>query len=208
MPLRLNSLKTRTAVTISAVIVVLLVGNAVYLILNKRAELRQHIEENALQFARLSRAPICLGYELYHNSGTYKFRELMREYLHRNPDVTRIRIAHVGGKILFDSARLDEPDRGEGPEEWVRAAERRDAVRRLEPTVLRSQAAGEEVLEIVAPYIEEWGRHKLSVIYDVSYRNLPPSIRQLVYTTGGLTLLSIVAAVIVAVALTSRITRP
>jgi signal transduction histidine kinase/CheY-like chemotaxis protein len=209
MALRLNSLKTRTAVTISAVIVVLLVANAVYLIVTKQRELRLEIEENALLFARLSRAPICAGYDTYHNSGIYKFRELMRDYLHLNSDVTRIQIAHVNGRILFDSSRLDEPDLGAGLAESIRDPERLDAVKRLEPAVLRGRGPhGEELLEIVAPYLEEWGRHSLSVIYHVSYRNLAPNIRRLVYATGGLTLLSIVAAVIVAVALTSRITRP
>ena len=51
MTLRFNSLKTRTALAMSAVIVAILVANAVYLILTKRAELRKGIEERALTFA-------------------------------------------------------------------------------------------------------------------------------------------------------------
>ena len=48
MPLRLNSLKTRTAVAIASVIAVILVANAVYLILTKRGELRRQTEGQAM----------------------------------------------------------------------------------------------------------------------------------------------------------------
>ena len=47
-----------------------------------------------------------------------------------------------------------------------------------------------KALEIIAPYLEDWGRHKMSVAYEVSFKNLSPSIRRLVYATGGLTLFS------------------
>src|SRR5688572_25811252 len=73
MTLRLNSLKTRTALAMSAVIVAILLANALYMILTKRAELREGIEQRALTFALLTRAPICTGYETYKDSGFSKF---------------------------------------------------------------------------------------------------------------------------------------
>src|SRR5437868_4830774 len=103
MALRLNSLKTRTALAISSVIVVILVANAVYLILTKQRELRRDIEARALTFAQLSRAPICAGYDTYYASGFFKFRELMREYLGLDQDVERVLIIGVSGELLFDS---------------------------------------------------------------------------------------------------------
>src|SRR5262245_66233862 len=99
MALRLNSLKTRTALALSSVIVAILVFNAVYLILTKRAELRKNIREEALTFALLTRAPICSGYDLYYASGFYKFRELMRDLIKMNDDVVRIQIINVNGQI-------------------------------------------------------------------------------------------------------------
>src|SRR5262245_45728822 len=108
MALRLNSLKTRMALTTTLVIVVILVANAVYLTLNKRAELRRDIEERATIFALLTRQPICEGYETYYNSGFYKFRELMKDYLLLEPDVERIQIVSVGGDVLFDSSELED----------------------------------------------------------------------------------------------------
>lgn len=212
MKLPLNSLKTRTALAISGAIVLILVMNAVYLILTKRTELRHDIEDRALLFANLTRQPVCVGYETYYDSGYYKFRELIRDYLRLEEDVERILIINVNGRILFDSAELDETEaqrEGTPAERWVEDPARLEAIKRLDATSITGRDhAGNETLEIIAPWIEEWGRHRLSVAYQVSYKNLTPKLVRLVYTTGGLTLVSILLSVVVALALTTRITRP
>ncbi|HET7746185.1 MAG TPA: HAMP domain-containing sensor histidine kinase, partial [Vicinamibacteria bacterium] len=211
MAIRFTSLKTRTALAMSAVIVAILIANAIYLIYTKRNEMRDGIEQDAHTFALLTRAPICTGYDTYYQSGFYKFRELMRDLMKLDPDVERIRIINVNGQVLFDSAELDEPGAQQpaAPARWIQEPERLDAVKRLETTSLRGRdAAGNETLEIIAPFLEDWGRHKVSVAYQVSYRRLQPEITRLVYATGGLTLFSIGVSVLVAAALATRITRP
>jgi signal transduction histidine kinase len=211
MRLRLNSLKTRTAVAIASVIVAILVANAVYLILTKRAELRKQTEDQALKFALLTRDRIGGSYETYDTQG-FKFRELMREMLALNPDVERIQLIDVDGRIRFDSAEMGETGShgtGDPPERRLRDPERLAAVKAVSDTTLRGKdAAGGDTLEIVTPYREEWGRHNLSVAYRVTYKNLEPAIARLVYLTVVLTLASIVVSVLVAVGLASRITKP
>ncbi len=181
------------------------------MILTKRGELRKDIENRALLFASLASKPLCVGYELYYSSGFYKFQELLSHYQELEADVERVLIVNVNGKILFDSADLAE-GRERSPvtgERFVEGADRIEAIKGLDPKLLKGyDTGGQETLEVVAPYIEDWGRHRLSVIYHVSYQKLGPNIRRLVYATGGLTLLSILASVLVAVALASRITRP
>jgi signal transduction histidine kinase len=210
MRLRLNSLKTRTAVAIASVIVAILVANAVYLILNKRAELRRQTEDLALKFALLTVDRIASGYETYDTQG-FKFRELMRETLLLNPDVDRIQIIDVDGRIRFDSTQLGETashGASAPPERRVEEPERLAAVKAVVHTALRSRDARGETLEIVAPYRKEWGHHNLSVAYRVSYENLEPGITRLVQVTVVLTLASILLSVLVAAGLASRITKP
>src|SRR5574341_1310898 len=178
MGVRFSSLKTRTAFAISSVIVLTLILNAFYLMVTKRAELRRDIEAKARTFAQLTKAPICTGYETFYASGFYKFRELMRDTMRLDPNVERILIVNVNGQVLFDSDELDESNslRGaEPPERWIQDPDRLEAVKRLDQTVLHGRSASkEETLEIIAPHLEEWGRHKLSVIYQVSYKSLRP----------------------------------
>jgi signal transduction histidine kinase len=207
MALRLNSLKTRTALAMSAVIVTLLVANALYLILSKRSELRRGIERSALTFALLTRAPIATAYETYRESGFNRFRELVRDLMTLNPDVERIQVLNVNGQILFDTK--DAPAVAAGPPRWLQEMDRLEAVKKTDYTLLKGRdAQGQETLEIVAPYLEEWGRHDLSVAFHVSYRNLQPEIARLVYATAALTLFSMVLSVLVAAGLAGRITRP
>ena len=87
--LRLRSLKTRTALALSSVIVAILVFNGVYMILTKRGELRKGIEEDARTFARLTRSPIASAFLSFYATDFYRFRELMRSLLAMNRDVTR-----------------------------------------------------------------------------------------------------------------------
>src|SRR3990172_3199475 len=205
MAYRLDSLKTRTALAISSVVVVLLVANAVYLIVTKRSEIRRDVQARAITFAQLTKAPICTGYELFYASGYYKFRELMLSTMRLNEDVERILIVNVNGQVLFDSEELDEgrslPARPPAAR-LVQEPERLEAVKRLEATRLEPrQVSGQPGFEIIAPHVEDWGRHKLSVIYEVSYRNLRPSIARLVYAIAGLTLLSMLFSFLVAATL-------
>jgi len=210
--LRLRSLKTRTALALSSVIVAILVFNGVYMILTKRGELRQGIEEDARTFARLTRAPIASAFLSFYATDFYRFRELMRSLLAMNRDVTRVRIADAGGHVLFDSAELEDvarrpPPAGAAPpllEEPLRAP----AAGREEVLVRGRSLSGEETLAVVAPYpVEEAGLH-LAVAYDISYRRLKSDIQHLVWATAGLTFISIGISLLMAVALATRITKP
>jgi signal transduction histidine kinase/DNA-binding response OmpR family regulator len=228
MALRLKSLKTRTALAIASVVVVTLVVNAVYLILRKKSELRGDIERETKTFAELTKDLIATGWKQKEKENSdqkatpvqketperdfYKFRELVRNTLRLNTDVERILIVDTNGRVLFDSSELDELDPRRGatpPDRWIQEPSRVAAIQAVETKVLPAlDFRGEPGFEIVAPYIEDFGRHPMSVLYQVSYKSLKPKIAQLAVTIGALTLLSILASVLVAAALASRITRP
>jgi signal transduction histidine kinase len=211
MAVRLNSLKTRTALAIAAVIAATLVLNAVYLIVTKRAELREQIEHEAQTFAQLTKGPLARGWEDF---DTRNFRLLVREHMRLNTDVRRVRIVQVEGRVNFDSDLRSFMDAASPPARWpdfgrVSDPPLLEAVARLETTTSRARGpAGEEVLRIVTPHFEDWGRHKVSVVYDVSYESLDAKLRRLVYAIGGLTLVSLLASAALAAALARRITRP
>src|SRR4029079_5121970 len=209
MALRFNSLKTRTALAVTLVIVSTLVANAVYFIVTRRAEMRTQIETEARTFAQLTKAPISVGFDGLYRTQFYKFRELVRDAMSLNPDVERIQLIDVNGQVLFDSRDLEEPPAAGGPPRGVRYADRRAAVQGLETSVLHGRdEAGQETLEIIAPHLEDWGRHRLSVAYLVTYKNLQASLGPLLRTTLALTFISILVSVGVALWLARRITRP
>jgi len=211
MLFRVTSLKTRTALAIASVIGAILVANAVYLILAKREELKRDTEKHAELFAQLTHGHIAALYETNRDAGPGKLQELMNRYLDLEPDVQRILVADLEGRVLFDSGSRggSRVGRADGPgEDRIRDPARLAAIRGAEATLLRLPDSSGEDFEIVAPHLEEGGGHRLSVSYRVSYGALRPGIRRVIYATGGLTLFSLVASVLVVMALASRITRP
>jgi len=211
MRLPLKSLKLRMAVASALITVLLLVANAVFLSLTRRSELRRDTEEGAIRFAHLTLGTIGSALQGGEPSGGAKLRDLIREELNLDRDVERILVADVNGKVLFDSTELPGNSAlGDGHMDgFVRDPARLEAIRAGELGYLSGRnAAGVETLEIIAPFIQDGGEHRLSVVYTVSYKNLRPRLARLIYATAGLTLLSILASAVVAVAFASRITRP
>jgi signal transduction histidine kinase len=207
MALRLNSLKTRTALAIASVIAATLVLNAFYLILTKRAELREQIEHEARNFAELTKTSLAQGRQNYDSTN---FRPIVRDLMRLNTDVRRIQIVNVDGTITFDSHVMDALPRGPWPRLGRLTDPRRlAAVRRDDTSELRHEdGAGGEVLEIVTPHFEDYGRHRTSILYEVSYTSLDSKLRKLLLAIGGLTLVSLLVSAGLAAALARRITRP
>lgn len=202
-----RSLRARLAAVLSALVALVLLANAAWLVLSARQRLRERLETGASLFASLSTGPLCSAYDAYFESGYFKFRQVVRDLLAAAPDVTRVEIVDVEGRVLFDSDQLDESATPARPASRLDPA-RLEAARRLEPTTRRSAEGGHDSLEIVSPWVEDWGRHRLSVAYHVSYAKLNAEYRRYARTTLALTAVSILVAALVGLGLASRLTRP
>jgi signal transduction histidine kinase len=202
-----RSLRTRLAVVLAALVAAMLLANAAWLVLSARQRLQERLETSAALFASLATGPLCAAHDAYFESGYFKFRQVARDLLAAAPDVARIEIADVEGRVLFDSRSLDAgaPVAGTGR---VLDAVRLAAARRLEPTALRGRDASGDTLEIVSPWVEDWGRHRLSVVYHVSYAKLTEEYRRYARATLAFTAASILVAALAGVALARRLTRP
>jgi signal transduction histidine kinase len=109
---RLRSVRARAAVAVAALAVLLVTTTGLFLVVNARQRLEDQLEEDARLFASLATRPICESYEVYFESGFYKFRQFVAELLEQTPDVVAIEVLDVEGRILFDSRR----PRGETPD--------------------------------------------------------------------------------------------
>lgn len=210
--IRWQSLKVRYALIFSFFIAVILLLNAILLIWFKYKEFQNDIEKRAFQFARLAVKPACDGYDTYYYSGYFKFCELMKGYMSYEPDLMKILLVDVNGKILFDSDDLKKPHfipLANAPLPTISDTWYLDAIRKLDISQKYVvDQNGRKNLEIISPYVEEWGRHKFSVIMTFSYGKLYPQIRQMIYQVAGLTLLSMIFTSFLAWIVTGKITEP
>jgi signal transduction histidine kinase len=202
-----RSLRARLASVLAALVAFVLLVNAAYLVWSGRQRLRERLETSARLFATLATGPLCSAYEAYFSSGYFKFRQVVRDLLASAPDVASMEIVDVEGHVLFESQQADAELPRSVPARRLDPA-RLEAARRLEQTVVRSVDGSNDALEIVAPWVEDWGRHRLSVVYRVSYANLEAEYRRYALATLGLTAVSILVAALVGLALANRLTRP
>jgi signal transduction histidine kinase len=192
---------------LAALVALLVLANAAWLVLSARQRMRERIETSASLFAALATGPIGSAYDAYFKSGYFKFRQVVGDLLATAPDVTRLEIADVEGRVLFDSRHLKESTPAGAPAPRL-DPDRLEAVRRLEPSTLPGADAHGDAFEIVSPWVEDWGRHRLSVVYHVSYARAREEYQRYARATLALTAASILAAALVGLGLARRLTRP
>ena len=203
-----RSLRTRLVVIFGATFVVMQLANAAYLLLASRHAGRTRLEAAAHQYALIATPGIAQSFDTYFDSGYFKFRQLVIDLLARSEDVTAILICDVEGQVLFDSRRMESAPADAPVELGMLDGERLAAVRHVQPSELRSSARGAVPLEIVVPYLEDWGRHRLSVIYHVSHGRLESQFRASVRQAVELVGLSGVLVSLLGLALSAGLTRP
>ena len=201
----IRSLRTRLVVTFATTLVLILVANAAYLLITGRRAGRASLEAGARQFAVLATPALGQSFDSYFNSGYFKFRQFVLDLLTRSDEVTAILVCDVEGRVLFDSRDIDSrttsaPARLTG--------ERLEAVRRVELTEVREAGSGEGPYEIVVPYLEDWGRHRLSAVYHVSLAGLEGQFRDAVGRALELVAVSALLAAVLGLVLGTRLTRP
>ncbi len=206
-----RSIKAKYAVAFSALVTFFLILSMSVQVTLQRRELRRDIDISSQSYALLARKPICEAYEIYYNSGYYKFREIMLDLMKMNPDLLHVSIIDVNGWQLFDSYELNEGFESFRREQR-RAVEDSEVLKRVRSLDSSKRVVtasdGAEMLEIVAPYVEEWGHHKYSVKYLFSYASLQSKINSLFLQAALYSLAAIIAAVLLAYYLSSKITKP
>ena len=193
------------AVTVGSALVVVLV----LLLWGAGRYLQRDLETRARDYALLSTPGISESYERYHESGVYKMRQQMTETLRRSEDVVSASVLDVNGLILFDSevpasdeSKARVPRKIEDP--WIV-----DAVRRLEPSERRlAPSIAEARFEVVVPYMEEWGRHRLSTLYRFSYGRLRDRLAYATFVLGSVSAAAIVLSFVVGSLAARRVSRP
>ena len=205
--IRLRRLRSRLVLVFGVTFVVMQIANAAYLLLASRGAGRERLEAEARQFALIATPGVAQSFDSYFDSGYFKFRQLVIDLLARSEDVTAVLVCDVEGRVRFDSRHLEAPADAPG-EPPLLDAERLQAVRRVQPSELRAGARGAPWLEIVVPYLEDWGRHRLSVIYHVSDARLERQFRRSVWVAVQLVALSAVLVALLGHTLGRRLTRP
>lgn len=141
-------------------------------------------------FARLATKPIVESYDLYFDSGYYKFAEVFSNILKLNPNIKSVQIVSVSGEIVFDSKFFTPMKYLESKRQYIDST----AFTKADPTFFY-MGKNPELKEIIYPYFTDWQSHPYSIRYRADYSNSKNDIRVLIYESIllmlGLTICSV-----------------
>lgn len=168
-----KSIKIKLAIAASLLVIIIISVYSLVSVMTRREQLKEEIQSGVISFAQMTAAPICQNYYVYYTSGYFKFRGLLANYFKMNENIVEIQIVDVNGVVMFDS-RLMDSERSDiirKPETYE--PELMERVKRLDLSykIIRT-ADNQEIISVVMPYIEEWGRHRLSVRFVGSFAAL------------------------------------
>jgi len=171
---------------------------------------KERITKEALSFSSLSAKPLVDNYKLYYDSGFYKFKEVSERIIALDGDLERIQIITVGGELLFDSEDMQSGKKivNNRPDLFLDEIVSKK-IAGLEPFSREINLDGKVYLEVIQPYVEDWGRHQYSVLYLFSFDSAILKLKNVILMSAlvGLAFFSI-SVVIIFLFSKTIVTRP
>ncbi len=152
-------------------------GIALYLNATGTATLRANLLNESKAFATLATEPIGNTFVLYKDSGTALVQSKVDDFAELNTNIVNIAVVDVNGNVLF--------------------SQNKDRTPRITPEQASSfervfVADKNKALQaVVAPYFENFGAHRYSLVYSVSNESITKSIRQATWSIVFMSTLAI-----------------
>ncbi|HNR37582.1 MAG TPA: ATP-binding protein [Acidobacteriota bacterium] len=175
------SLRWKLILVTSLLIALIFSFNAYQFYRIQRQILENQIREKVDAYTMLSSRPLVEAFNNYFHSGFIKFKELLLDILVLSQDVRKIELIDVNGVILFDSAEIQQtsvaPDNPAG--RVITDPDILSQIRGIEKSVdyhvVREDG---EAIEVIYPFVEEWGKHSYTLRYTFGYQEMERSLAQ------------------------------
>jgi signal transduction histidine kinase len=179
---KFHGVKLKIILPLLFILLVVFLASSLVIIERESNAAKDSLIINADSFSSLSVVYVIENYDLYYESGFYKFSEVIDNLMNLNNNLKEIQIVDVSGKILFDSIEIQDG----------KYDERTNGERFLENTTLRQRAGDPSSslilnektrrVDIIQPYFEEWGAHGYSVRYIFSLSSLDTMTQEMIVT--------------------------
>lgn len=203
--IKFQSIRSKFTIVASLLLAFIFVSQSVADILTIGTRLRGGVNQEAEAFSYLSTRSFVEVYESYYLSGFHKFREIVEDTCKLSDSIKRVRLVDMEGRVRFDTKDLTRKEI-KGLETVESSL--LDKARKLEPSYIYKDEKRNILSEIVHPFVDEWGRHKYSIIYSVSYEAVEREVQRSIVRAALLTLLLLTLSVSAMNFLIIRITGP
>jgi signal transduction histidine kinase len=179
-----HTLKIKIILPILFILILIFFASSLIIIDREYNEVKTTLIRNSESYASLSVESLIRNYETYYESGFYKFSETVEKILDLNKNVEKIEIVNVNGKILFESSEIEQGkylEQSDGDRYFLD----KELINRSSlssASIIINE--NERTLDIIQPYITEWGRHDYSVRFILTLSNLDTLTQEMVFTVS------------------------
>jgi len=179
---RFHSLKLKVILPLLVILLAVFLTSSLVIIDRESKAAKDTIVNTAVSFSSLSAAYVMDNFELYYDSGFYRFTEVIDELMKLNTNLIDVQVVDVNGKIYFNSSEIlagkyDERTYGTrflGNATLIQRAGEPDA------SVVLNETTGR--VDIMEPFFEDAGGHEYSVRYVYSLAQLDAMNQELIVT--------------------------
>ena len=189
---KFHSLRIKLILPILFILIIIFFASSYIIIDREYNAARSSLIDNAESFASLSVESIIDNHVRYYESGFYQYIQIVDNLMSLNKDIISLQMVDVNGKILFDSAEIED-GKYEDFFNGGRYLEDSESINRAaDSTASTIIYEDEKLIDIFQPYVEEWGRHDYSVRYYASLSSLDEMTNEMVFTISVLSAIFII----------------
>jgi len=210
---RRRSLQHRIVRNILFVVVASLLGSGGALVISKQRSLVRSMQEAARTFSQMASLQLAKNVMVYRETGHHLLRLHLSRLARLNPDLVRVQVVDVNGKLAMD-AKIEDGEVSLAtypPAAAPQAFEDHtllEQIQALDVTAYPIRASGgHRLFRVVAPAVETWGQHVYSTIADFSYSRINRELFHTALATLFFLGIAMVFAYSVAVLLARTITQ-
>jgi signal transduction histidine kinase len=170
---KLLSLKIKIILPVFFILILVFFASSLVIIDREYNAAKDSLIDSAESYSSLSVVTLVNNYVLYYESGFYQFIQIVDDLMMLNENVYQLQIVDINGKILFDTTEIKQKTKYDETTFGERYLQENDSIERISSSLPSKQIfENEQYMDIIQPYIDEWGRHDYSIIYIFSLSSL------------------------------------
>ncbi len=180
---RFYNLKLKIILPVFFILIIIFLTSSLIIIDREYNSARDTLIDSAESYSSLSAIALINNYEQYYESGFFQFLNIVDDHMKLNRNINQIQILNLNGKILFDTTELIEKTKYDEITYGERYLQDEDLIKRIissEPS--NKFLENNQYIEIIQPYINEWGRHDYSIRYIFSLSSLEEMKQEMIFT--------------------------
>ena len=207
---KLHSLKIKIILPVFFILILVFLTSSLVIIDREYNSAKNSLLESAESYSSLSAVTMIKQYERYYDSGFYPFIQIVDDLMKLNKNVYQILIININGKILFDTNEIIEKTKYDELTLGERYIENDGLMDRIISSTSTKQIfENKHYMEIVYPFIDEWGRHDYSLRYFFYISSLEEIKGEMISTTFISSTIFIIISFLLIFAIFNRfITKP